>query len=194
MSADLMESSNNSDSMENFLEQIVNGSKKRSNYIVASMLSIGGIGFSLASLSSYFGKDLLPLGSPSTLIFVPQGLFMGFYGVLAIFLACYLWALIRVDYGSGLNRFDKAKGILSVTRQGFLEEINIEIPIEDIQAVKLEIREGFNPRRRIVLRLKGRKDIPISEVGGPQPLLLLEQEGAELARFLGVNLEGLSTN
>ena len=156
------------------------------------MLTMGGIGFSLASLSSYFGKDLLPLGNPSTLIFVPQGLFMGFYGVTGTLIACYLWALIRVDYGSGFNRFDKEKGILSIDRQGFFKKITIEIPIIEIQAVKLDIREGFNPRRRIVLRLQGRKDLPISEVGGPQPLLYLERQGAELAGFLKVNLEGLS--
>ncbi len=192
MSADLSDSSQYEDSSENYLEQIVNGSRKTSNYIVAAMLTIGGVGFSLASLSSYFGRDLLPLGSPSTLIFVPQGIFMGFYGLSGTLIACYLWALIRVDYGSGFNRFDKAKGTLSVSRRGFLKEIAVEIPIRDIQAVKLEVREGFNPRRRIALRLQGRRDLPISEIGGPQPLLLLEQEGAELARFLKVNLEGLN--
>ena len=192
MSADLSESSQYEDSSQIFLEQIVNGSRKTSNYIVAVMLTIGGVGFSLASLSSYFGRDFLPLGNPSTLIFVPQGIFMGFYGLSGTLIAFYLWALIRVDYGSGFNRFDKAKGTLSVSRRGFLKEIDVEIPIKDIQSVKMEVREGFNPRRRIALKLKGRRDLPISEIGGPQPLLVLEQEGAELARFLGVNLEGLN--
>ena len=192
MSADLQESPTPRESSENLLEQIVNGSRKTSNYIVAGMLTIGGIGFSLAALSSYFGIELLPLGSASTLIFVPQGLFMGFYGLSATLLAIYLWALIKVDYGAGFNRFDKSTGLLSVTRQGFLKQILIEVPLKDIQAVKLENREGFNPRRRICLRLQGRRDLPISEVGGPQPLLLLEQKGADLARFLSVNLEGLA--
>ena len=59
------------------LEQKIKGSRKVSNYLVASMLSIGGVGFLLASFSSYFGRDFLPLGNPSTLIFVPQGLVMG---------------------------------------------------------------------------------------------------------------------
>ena len=115
-----------------------------------------------------------------------------FYGISGSLIALYLWALINVDYGAGFNRFDKSTGLLSVTRNGFFKEIKIEIPIKDIQAVKLEIREGFNPRRRICLRLLGRRDLPISEIGGPQPLLVLEQDGAELARFLGVNLEGLN--
>ena len=192
MSADYQESLAPVETSENFLEQIVKGSRKTSNYLVAGMLTIGGIGFSLASMSSFFGRELLPFGSASTLIFVPQGLFMAFYGLLGTIMATYLWALIKVDYGSGFNRFDKEKGLLELSRQGYLKQILVEVPIKDIQAVKLDVREGFNPRRRICLRLQGRKDLPISEVGGPQPLLSLEQEGAELARFLKVNLEGLS--
>ena len=173
------------------LEQKIKGSRKVSNYLVASMLSIGGVGFLLASFSSYFGIDFLPLGNPSTLIFVPQGLVMGLYGVAAFFLALYFWRLISIDYGSGMNRFDKNKGILSLSRRGFLKNIEIEIPIDEIKAVKLEVREGFNPRRRVSLRIKGRKDLPISRVGSPKPLLELENEGAEVARFLEVNLEGI---
>ena len=173
------------------LEQKIKGSRKVSNYLVASMLSIGGVGFLLASFSSYFGRDFLPLGNPSTLIFVPQGLVMGLYGVAAFLLAIYFWRLINIDYGSGVNRFDKNKGVLSLSRRGFFKNIEIEIPIDEIKAVKLEVREGFNPLRRVSLRIKGRKDLPISRVGSPQPLLDLENEGAEIARFLEVNLEGI---
>ena len=173
------------------LEQKIKGSRKVSNYLVASMLSIGGVGFLLASFSSYFGRDFLPLGNPSTLIFVPQGLVMGLYGVAAFLLAIYFWRLINIDYGSGVNRFDKNKGVLSLSRRGLLKNIEIEIPIEEIKAVKLEVREGFNPLRRVSLRIKGRKDLPISRVGAPKPLLDLENEGAEIARFLEVNLEGI---
>ena len=179
------------ESTDLILDQRIKGSRKISNYLVASMLSIGGVGFLLATLSSYFGKDFLPLGNPSTLIFIPQGGVMGFYGIAAFLLAIYFWRLISIDYGSGMNRFDKNKGLLFLTRKGFLKDIEIEIPIDEIKAVKLEVREGFNPRRRVSLRIKGRKDLPISRVGSPQPLLELENEGAEIARFLEVNLEGL---
>ena len=41
------------------------------------------------------------------------------------------------------------------------------------------------------LRVQGRRDMPLTRVGEPLPLAQLEQDGAELARFLGVNLEGL---
>ncbi|KGG12117.1 MULTISPECIES: photosystem I assembly protein Ycf4 [Prochlorococcus] len=192
MSADLQESSKMENQSETYLEQSIKGSKKVSNYIVSSMLSIGGVGFLLASASSYFGRDFLPLGSPSTLIFVPQGLIMGLYGIAGSLAAIYLWSLVAVDFGSGLNTFDKNKGSLMVSRKGFFKELKVEIPLEDIKAVKMEIREGFNAKRRICLRVQGRKDLPINGAGAPQPLLELEQEGAELARFLGVDLEGLA--
>ena len=116
---------------------------------------------------------------------------MGLYGVAAFLLAIYFWRLINIDYGSGVNRFDKNKGVLSLSRRGLFKNIEIEIPIDEIKAVKLEVREGFNPLRRVSLRIKGRKDLPISRVGSPKPLLDLENEGAEIARFLEVNLEGI---
>ena len=41
------------------------------------------------------------------------------------------------------------------------------------------------------MRIQGRRDLPLSGVGQPPALAELEKEGAELARFLGVNLEGI---
>ena len=191
MSADLQETFKSNKSSKTSFEQKVKGARKASNYLIGLMLCIGGVGFLLASISSYLGKDLLPLGKPSTLIFVPQGLVMGLYGIAASLLAIYLWRLISVDFGSGSNHFDKNSGLLVISRQGFFKEIMVEVPLKDINAIKLDVREGFNSKRRITLRIKGRKDLPISQIGAPQPLLELEKEAAQLARFLGVGLEGI---
>ena len=90
------------------IEQKINGSRKLSNYIVGGMLTIGGVGFILASISSYTGKDFLPLGNPSALLFVPQGLIMGAYGVIANLLNLYLWYMVFINFGSGFNSFDKS--------------------------------------------------------------------------------------
>ena len=191
MTDDLREGTESLRSNQMLFEQSVTGSRKGSNYVIGAMLSIGGIGFLLASASSYFGTDFLPLGHPGSFIFVPQGLIMGLYGIAATLLAVYQWSLVLVDFGSGSNIFDKNSGQLSVSRKGFFKEINIDIPLKDVKAVKLEVREGINPRRRISLRIQGRKDLPLSGVGQPRPLADLEREGAQLARFLGVNLEGI---
>ena len=65
------------------LEQPVLGSRRLSNFLVASAVTIGGVGFLLASLSSYLGRDLVPIGHPAALVFVPQGLVMGLYSLAA---------------------------------------------------------------------------------------------------------------
>ena len=176
---------------EDTLEQQILGSRRLSNVLVALIVSTGGIGFLLTSLSSYTGQDLLPVGHPATLSFVPQGLVMGLYSLAAIALAIYLWSVITINVGSGSNRFDRKNNLVTISRQGFRRPIVIEIPLSQIKAVKVEVRDSFNPRRRLSLRLQGRRDVPLTRVGEPLPLAQLERDGAELARFLGVALEGL---
>jgi hypothetical protein len=69
--------------------------------------------------------------------------------------------------------------------------IDLAFPLAEVQAVRAEIRNGINPRRSLYLRLKGRKDLPLTEVGQPMPLSELEDKAAELAKFLAVPLEGI---
>ena len=173
------------------LEQAVLGSRRLSNTLVASLVTTGGLGFLLTSASSYTGTDLLPIGHPAELIWVPQGLVMGLYGLAAMALSTYLWLVIGIDLGSGHNRFDKASGQVTITRRGFRQQIEVVLPLRDVQAVKVEVRDGLSPRRRLSLRLQGRRDLPLTRVGEPMPLAQLELEGAQLARFLGVPLDGV---
>lgn len=173
------------------LEQPVLGSRRLSNLLVAAAVSLGGVGFLLTSASSRLGRDLLPVGHPAQLIWVPQGLVMGLYGLAAVLLATYLWLVIALDVGAGSNRFDRGAGEALISRQGFRSRIEVAIPLRDIQAVKVEVREGLSPRRRLALRVQGRRDLPLTRVGEPLPLAEVELAGANLAKFLGVPLEGL---
>jgi hypothetical protein len=154
-------------------------------------VSVGGIGFLLTSASSRLGVDLLPVGHPAELTWVPQGLVMGLYGTAAVLLAAYLWSVIAIDVGSGSNRFDRGSGQARISRRGFRRRIDVDIPLREIQAVKVEVRDGLSPVRRLALRVQGRRDLPLTRVGEPLPLAELELTGARLARFLGVPLEGL---
>lgn len=173
------------------LDQPVLGSRRLSNLLVAAAVSLGGLGFLLTSASSRFGIDLLPIGHPAELVWVPQGLVMGLYGLAAVLLATYLWAVIILDVGAGSNRFDRSAGEAVISRRGFRQRIEVVIPLRQIQAVKVEVRDGLSPQRRLALRVQGRRDLPLSRVGEPIPLAELELAGARLARFLGVPLEGL---
>lgn len=176
---------------DDVLEQSVLGSRRLSNVVVASLVSTGGVGFLLTSASSFLGRDLLPIGHPAELALVPQGLVMGLYGLAALLLATYLWVVIGIDVGAGSNRFDRQAGQATIRRQGFRQMIAVEIPLREIQSVKVEVRDGLSPRRRIALKVQGRRDMPLTRVGEPMPLADLELSGAQLARFLGVPLEGV---
>ncbi len=170
------------------------GSRRLSNYWWATVVAIGGVGFFLAGLSSYLNVTLLPFGDSINLVFIPQGIAIGFYGVAALLLATYLGLVITWDVGAGFNEFDKEAGMVKVFRWGFPgknRRIDISCRIADVQSVRIVLREGFNPKRAVYLRIKGRGDIPLTRVGQPLSLAELENQGAEIASFLGVPIEGL---
>ena len=172
--------------------QTIQGSRRNSNVAIALITSLGSIGFLLASASSYWHLDLLPASHPSQLLFVPQGLVMGLYGIVGSLVTVYFWVGIVLDVGAGENRFSQDSGRLTVRRRGFRQWIQVDLPLDDIQAVKVDIREGLNPRRRLALKLRGRRDLPLTGVGQPMALAELEASGARLASFLNVPLQGLT--
>lgn len=181
-------------SSDRILRQQILGSRRLSSYLLATVVTIGGVGFLLAGLSSYLHKNLLLFSDPSQLVFVPQGIAMGFYGVAGSLLATYLWLMIILDVGSGYNEFNRETGYVKIFRWGFPgknRQIEVGCRIEDVQAIRVDIKEGLNPRRALYLRIKGRRDVPLTRVGQPMSLPEVENQGAELARFLGVPLEGL---
>lgn len=176
------------------LRRSILGARRLSNYFWATISTIGGVGFLLSGLSSYFKVNLLPFSDPVQLVFVPQGIAMTFYGIVGTLLGLYLWLIILWDVGGGYNEFNKEQGTATIFRQGFPgknRRIELVYPLEDVQAIKADIKEGLNPRRALYLRVKGKGDLPLTRVGQPIPLSDLENQGAELARFLGVPLEGL---
>ena len=176
------------------IRQSVLGSRRFSNYWWAVVVSVGGTGFLLAAISSYTKVNLLPVGDTTELVFIPQGVAMGFYGVAAVAMALYLWLVILLDVGGGYNEFNKETGRVQIFRWGFPgknRKIEFSCRTQDVQSIRVEIKEGLNPRRTLYLRVKDRQDVPLTRVGQPLSLSELENQGAELARFLGVPLEGL---
>lgn len=170
------------------------GTRRFSNYIIATMVSIGGVGFFLAGLSSYFKIDLLPTGNAVDLIFIPQGIALSFYGTCGLLLATYLWLTISWNVGAGFNEFSQDSGkfrLFRWGRPGKNRKVEQTYPLENIQSVQIKIREGLNPQRTIYLRIKGRNDIPLTRAGQPIALDKIENQAAEIARFLGVPMEGL---
>ena len=176
------------------LRQEVLGSRRLSNLLWAVIVTIGGVGFLLAGLSSYLKTNLLIVSDTSQLQFVPQGVALTFYGIAGSLLATYLWLLLVWNVGGGYNEFNKETGKVTIAREGYPgknRQVKVEFPINEVLSVRAEIREGLSPKRALYLRSKKRRDVPLTRVGEPIALSTLENQGAELARFLQVPLEGL---
>nr|YP_010338032.1 photosystem I assembly protein Ycf4 [Erythrolobus coxiae]UNJ17617.1 photosystem I assembly protein Ycf4 [Erythrolobus coxiae] len=181
-------------SNKNKLYYDIIGSRRFSNYCWAIIITLGGSGFFIAGLSSYYNFNLLPFISAKDLIFIPQGVVMTFYGTVAICLSIFLWLTIIWNVGSGYNEFNKEKGYVEILRLGFPGKnrvIKLIYSVRDIKAIKVNINEGLNPKREIYLYTKNQKQIPLTRIGQPLSLSDLENQASEIAQFLDVNLEGL---
>jgi hypothetical protein len=119
---------------------------------------------------------------------------MGLYGAAALLLSLYLWLVILWDVGGGYNKFDLNESRVSIFRWGFPgknRKIELTCKAADVKSIRVDVKEGINPKRALYLRVKGMRDIPLTRVGQPMTLDELENQGATLARFLGVPLEGI---
>jgi hypothetical protein len=170
------------------------GSKRLSNYFWAIVLLLGGTGFLLAGFSSYFKRNFLPFANPTDLVFIPQGIVMTFYGVVAISLSLYIALTILWDVGGGYNEFNKVDDLIRIARNGFPgknRQILLVYPMNNVKSIRLSIQDGINPKRVIYLCTKDQRQIPLTQIEQPRSLLELETEASELAKFLNVNLEGI---
>ena len=170
------------------------GSKRFSNYFWGSFLAIGGISFLLAGMSSYFKINLLPIANTTELVFIPQGLVMMFYGTLSLSLSISLIATIIWDVGGGYNESNKIENLVKIVRKGFPgknREILLTYPLNNIRAIGIKISEGLNPKRIIYLCLKDERKIPLTPVEQPSTISDLEENAADLAKFLELKLENL---
>jgi len=181
--------------MENEIRRdTIVGSRRFSNYFWSFFLFVGGIGFLLAGMSSYFKVNLLPFANPTELVFIPQGLVMMFYGTLSFGIGVYIIITLLLDIGSGYNEYNRVENLVKVVRKGFPgknREVLLTYPLSNIRAIGIKITEGLNPTRSIYLCLKDERKIPLTPVQEPTSISNLEEEAASLAKFLDLKLENL---
>ena len=170
------------------------GSRRFSNYFWSCILFLGGIGFLLAGISSYFKINLLPFTNSTELVFIPQGLVMMFYGTLSFGISIYIVTTILLDIGSGYNEYNRIENLVKIVRKGFPgknREILLTYPLSNIKAIGIKITEGLNPMRSLYLCLKDERNIPLTPVQEPTSISNLEEEAVSLAKFLNLKLENL---
>nr|YP_009484625.1 photosystem I assembly protein ycf4 [Fagopyrum luojishanense]YP_010144351.1 photosystem I assembly protein Ycf4 [Fagopyrum leptopodum]YP_010940897.1 photosystem I assembly protein Ycf4 [Fagopyrum gracilipes]UFZ13482.1 photosystem I assembly protein Ycf4 [Fagopyrum longistylum]ARD73490.1 photosystem I assembly protein ycf4 [Fagopyrum luojishanense]QQL92669.1 photosystem I assembly protein Ycf4 [Fagopyrum leptopodum]QQL92754.1 photosystem I assembly protein Ycf4 [Fagopyrum leptopodum]WLS504 len=172
--------------------ELIRGSRKTSNLCWAFILFLGSLGFLLVGTSSYLGRNLISLFPSQQIFFFPQGIVMSFYGIAGLFISSYLWSTISWNVGSGYDLFDKKEGIICIFRWGFPgknRRIFLRFLINDIQSIRIELKEGISPRRVLYLEIRGQGAIPLTRTDENLTPREMEQKAAELAYFLRVPIE-----
>lgn len=175
-------------------QDIIIGSRRFSNYFWGVVLFLGGLSFLLAGISSYFSINLLPFSNPKELVFIPQGLVMMFYGTLSFGISVYIIFTVLFDIGGGYNEYNKLENLVKIVRKGFPgknRQILLTYPLTNIRAIGIKITEGLNPIRSLYLCLKDERKIPLTPVQQPSAISNLEENAADLAKFLDLKLENL---
>jgi Ycf4 len=209
---------------------IIVGERRLSNYWWASVIFLGACGFLYTGISAYLGQSLFDFIFSSInvsanqsqtiatntfeIAFFPQGLLMSFYGSLGLLLSLYWVLLIFWNVGGGFNEFNKKDGFIRIFRWGYPgknRKIDLVYSLKDVEAIRVELKQGLDPQRTIFLRLKGnsslknnsdisnntkpmqgiKREIPLTGISQPLTLKEIEKQASELANFLQVSLEGL---
>jgi hypothetical protein len=189
------------------------------NVAATQFFSAGSEANSIGSFVSAVGANKIAENQASFDIpFFPQGLLMSFYGSLGLLLSFYWVLLIFWNVGGGFNEFNKKDGFIRIFRWGYPgknRKIDLIYSLKDVEAIRVDIKQGFDPQRTIYLRLNTRnstnasgdnkgsvsakanktlnvkREIPLTGISQPLTLKEIEKQASELANFLQVSLEGL---
>nr|AYC64647.1 photosystem I assembly protein Ycf4 [Halimeda minima] len=165
----------------------ISGSRRLSNFLWAFLLFFGSNGFLFTGFASYLQKI-------ENIQFFPQGLVMIFYGFLGFFLSIYLGLTIFWGLGSGFNEFNGTGGApyVRIFRWGFPgknRRMNLYFPWEDILGIRVEYQQGLSRRGSIIfLQIRGKKEVPLTNIGEPLSFEKIEKQASALAKFLQVSL------
>ena len=95
------------------------GSRRFSNIFWALAVSLGGFGFFLAGLSSFYKVNFLFFSESTKVNFLPQGILLLFYGTVGSVLGIFLILTIRWNVGSGYNEYNRDQQSVTLYRKRF---------------------------------------------------------------------------
>ena len=171
------------------------GSRRLSNYWWASIILVGGLGFFLVGITSYLDIKISNVLPNESIIFIPQGAIMTFYGMTGLLISLFLWYTIFFDVGGGYNEFNNNTNIITIFRFGFPGRnriLKLQYKFSEIDSIKINIQDGLSPKREIYLKTKDKREIPLTKVGEPMSIHETEKQAKEIASFLQIQLEGIN--
>jgi len=161
------------------------GSRRLSNIFWSFTVSLGGFGFFLTGLSSFFEKNLLLFSDSSGISFIPQGIVLLFYGTVGSILGIFLTLTVWWNVGSGYNEYNRNIQKVKLYRKGFPgknRELTFVFSFEEIKSIKMRIKEGLNPKRQLLLCLTDTREIPLTGIEQPFALNVVEDEAIKIAK------------
>ena len=168
------------------------GSRRLNNIFWAATVSLGGFGFFLTGLSSFFGINLLFFSNSTDIAFLPQGIVLLFYGTVGSILGIFLTLTIWWNVGSGYNEYNRDLQKVSLYRKGFPgknRELVFSFSFNEIKSIKMRIKDGINPKRQLLLCLTDSREIPLTGIDQQVALNKIEDEAITIAKYLNVFLE-----
>nr|YP_009519532.1 photosystem I assembly protein Ycf4 [Udotea argentea]AYC65576.1 photosystem I assembly protein Ycf4 [Udotea argentea] len=162
----------------------ISGSRCLSNFLWAILLLFGSSGFLLTGFLCYFNNSTFG----TNIQFFPQGLIMIFYGFLGFFLSLYLGLTIFWGLGSGFNEFNKRDAYIRIFRWGFPgknRRMDFYYAWEDILGLRIG---NLNSQYVLFLQVRGKKEIPLTQIEDLQTFEEIEKQASLLAKFLQVSL------
>jgi|TARA_B110000902_G_scaffold264336_1_gene345583 hypothetical protein len=174
------------------MKSYLSGSRGLNNVFWSVAVSLGGLGFFLTGLSSFFHTNLLFFSDSSGISFLPQGIVLLFYGTVGSLLGTFLCLTVWWDVGSGYNEYNRDSQQIRIYRKGFPgknRELVFDFGFDEIKSVKMRIKEGLNPKRQLLLCLTDNREIPLTGVERPIALNKIEDDAITIAKYLNVFLE-----
>lgn len=177
---------------DNILVEKVYEDGKIFKYVINLVMFSGSLGFLITGLSSYFNYNLLYFLDANKIIFFPQGITMCFYGFFGILISINQIIILGLNIGEGFTEFNKKTGLLTIFRKGMFSDINIVYSLQDIEAIKLPLKNDlFNNNQKIFVCIKGKNDIPIIQKDVPINISELEEKASQIAFFLKVPVKSI---
>jgi hypothetical protein len=168
------------------------GSRRLSNIFWALIVTLGGSGFFLTGLSSFFNVNLLFFSNSNDISFIPQGIVLLFYGTVGSILGIFLTLTIWWNVGFGYNEYNRLSQKVTIYRKSFPgrnQELVFSFGFDEVKSIKMRIKDGLNPKRQLLLCLNDNREIPLTGIEQPTALNKIENEAISIAKYLNVFLE-----
>ena len=168
------------------------GSRRLSNIFWALIVTLGGSGFFLTGLSSFFNVNLLFFSNSNDISFIPQGIVLLFYGTVGSILGIFLTLTIWWNVGFGYNEYNRLSQKVTIYRKSFPgrnQELVFSFGFDEVKSIKMRIKDGLNPKRQLLLCLNDNREIPLTGIEQPTALNKIENETISIAKYLKVFLE-----